>query len=66
MLGRARADQLASLECLALNRLATLAAQAEFDLVRALGLLEQAQAAAVRSGEQIDRAETHWNFAQVG
>ena len=63
---RARADRLDSLACLALNRLATLAAQAEFDLGRSLALLEQARIAAQRSGEPLDRAETFWNLAQVG
>ena len=53
-------------ECLALNRLATFAARADFDLGGALGLLEQAQVAAERCGEQRDQAETYWNLAQIG
>jgi DNA-binding SARP family transcriptional activator len=65
LLARARARGLASLECLALNRLATLAAHAEFDLERALDLLKEAQAAAHRGGLRSDQAETHWNVAQV-
>jgi DNA-binding SARP family transcriptional activator len=65
LLAHARANQLDSIECLALNRLATVAAQARMDLTSALELLNLANAAAERGGSAEDRAETDWNFALV-
>jgi DNA-binding SARP family transcriptional activator len=65
LLDVARARGLASAECLALNRLATLSAQANLDVSGALVLLGDALRAADRSGDLADRAETAWSLAQV-
>jgi len=65
MLRVARDRQHESMECLALNRLATITAHREMDLAAALGLLDAAQRIAERSGVPRDRAETEWNLAQV-
>ena len=56
---------LASLECLALNRMATVAAQSSSDFAEALELLDQAAAAAARGQSAVGVAETDWNTAQV-
>ncbi len=65
LLARARTHQDVSIECDALSRLATVAAQGFFDLGQALALLSEAQAAAKRSGDAARLAETEWNLAQV-
>jgi tetratricopeptide (TPR) repeat protein len=65
LLEHAHGTQSASLECLALNRLATLAAQADFDLGQAQQLLHRARSAADKTDDPRDRAETYWNLAQV-
>lgn len=65
LLALGRAGGLSSIACLALNRQATVTAQAVFDLPGALRLLEEADQAAEQSREAGDRAETDWNFAQI-
>lgn len=54
------------LECIALNRLATLVAQSSFDLEQSRALLEAALHLAERSRDTSGLAETEWNLAQVG
>src|SRR6266699_2409463 len=54
------------MECAALNRLATLAAQNRLDLARAEELLQQALVIAERSQNKAGVAETAWNLAQTG
>jgi hypothetical protein len=51
-------------ECAALNRLATLAETAGFDLEAQGAYLEAAQALAVASDDQAGKAETLWNLAR--
>ena len=65
LLALAQRDGNAAAECTALNRLATLAAQDVFDLTTAKNLLQQAVAAAERSGDRLALAETQWNLAQI-
>jgi predicted ATPase len=62
LLNLARGRRLDGLACLALNRLATVAAQTDQDAAAALSLLREAQLAA---RTPIDVAETEWNLAQV-
>jgi DNA-binding SARP family transcriptional activator/predicted ATPase len=52
-------------ECAALNRLATLAAQASLDFTAALVYLHEALVLAEQSGEASIMAETEWNLAQT-
>ncbi len=54
------------MECAALNRLATMAAQSNQDIVRAEELLRQALAVAEHSQNTAGMAETVWNLAQTG
>src|SRR5947208_11720751 len=54
------------MECAALNRLATQAAQSSLDLARADELLQQALAIAESSQNKAGMAETAWNLAQTG
>jgi tetratricopeptide (TPR) repeat protein len=56
---------LPALECAALNRLATLAAQDSLDLEMATGLLQDALRVAEASGDAAGVAETIWNLAQT-
>jgi tetratricopeptide (TPR) repeat protein len=66
MLATARQTTHPAMECEALNHLATLAAQAQADLVAARSLLGQALQVAEISGDRVARAETAWNLAQLG
>ncbi len=54
------------MECAALNRLATQAAESSQDLARAEELLQQALAIAESSQNKAGVAETAWNLAQIG
>jgi len=54
------------MECAALNRLATQAAQSSLDLARADELLQQALIIAESSQNKAGVAETAWNLAQTG
>lgn len=65
LLSSAREAQDAAGESIALNRLATVAAQGFFDLPHALTLLQQALAASDRSGQDARRAETEWSLSQI-
>jgi tetratricopeptide (TPR) repeat protein len=53
------------IECVALNRMATLSAQNFRDPETAMSLLQRAQRAAQDSGDRAGLAETEWNLAQV-
>lgn len=53
-------------ECVALNRLATLVVQSDFDLEAGRGYLTEAQRVAESSGDKAGLAETAWNLAQLG
>src|SRR5579859_134263 len=55
----------ASMECIALNRLATLSAQVH-DYDRAAELLAAARQVAESSGDKVGLAETEWSLAQLG
>ncbi|HKF35407.1 MAG TPA: AAA family ATPase, partial [Ktedonobacteraceae bacterium] len=66
MLALAREMHEPVMECVALNRLATLAAQSNQDVARAEELLQQALTIAERSGNTAGVAETAWNLAQTG
>ncbi|HET9920718.1 MAG TPA: AAA family ATPase, partial [Ktedonobacteraceae bacterium] len=66
LLALARALQEPVLECAALNRLATQAAQNSQNLARAEELLQQALAIAESSQNKAGVAETAWNLAQTG
>ncbi|MHB8626437.1 MAG: ATP-binding protein [Aggregatilineales bacterium] len=52
-------------ECVALNRLATLAAQSRFDLGGATVLLQAAQSLAESAGDKVGQIETESNLAQI-
>jgi DNA-binding SARP family transcriptional activator len=65
LLDVAREGGRAESECLALNRLATVAVQARMDVPAALGLLDAAREVAERDGGTSGLAETEWNLAQV-
>jgi tetratricopeptide (TPR) repeat protein len=65
MLALAREMGAATMECAALNRLATLAIHEHYDLEQAAGLLHEAQQVAERIGESVELAETQWNLAQL-
>jgi DNA-binding SARP family transcriptional activator len=65
MLALARGMGAATIECAALNRLATLAVHERFDLEQAAGLLHEALQVAERIGESVELAETQWNLAQL-
>src|SRR6266699_3047989 len=54
------------MECAALNRLATQAAEISQDLARAEELLQQALVIAESSQHKAGVAETAWNLAQIG
>jgi predicted ATPase/DNA-binding SARP family transcriptional activator len=66
LLALARALHEPVMECAALNRLATQAAQNSQDLARAEELLQQALAIAESSQNKAGVAETAWNLAQTG
>ena len=66
LLTLARALHEPVMECAALNRLATQAAQSSQDLARAEELLQQALAIAESSQNKAGVAETAWNLAQTG
>jgi tetratricopeptide (TPR) repeat protein len=66
MLTLAREMHEPAMECAALNRLATLAAQGNQDVASAEELLQQALAIAERSQNTAGVAETAWNLAQTG
>jgi len=66
LLTMARALHEPVMECAALNRLATQAAQNSLDLARAEELLQQALAIAESSQNKAGMAETAWNLAQMG
>jgi tetratricopeptide (TPR) repeat protein len=66
LLDLARQAAIPAIECDALNRLATLAAQAPADLATATTLLGRALQVAETSGERVALAETAWNLAQMG
>jgi len=66
MLTLAQERHAPAMECAALNRLATLAAQYSLDLARVEELLQQALAIAESSGNTAGVAETAWNLAQTG
>src|SRR6266699_340911 len=66
LLTLARALHEPVLECAALNRLATQAAQNSQNLARAEELLQQALAIAESSQNKAGVAETAWNLAQMG
>ena len=63
MLAYARTQKAAALECLGLNRLATVRTQGFDDPQLAIELLEQARAVAEKSGDQRGLAETEWNLS---
>jgi tetratricopeptide (TPR) repeat protein len=65
LLDLARHAAMPAMECDALNRLATLAAQAPADLATATTLLERALQVAETSGKTVALAETVWNLAQL-
>lgn len=52
-------------ECIALNRMATVAAQSTYDLDRALDLLRQALYLAKQLENPLHLAETQWNLSQT-
>jgi predicted ATPase len=52
--------------CAALNRLATLAAQANMDFESAMAHLREALSIAEQHGDIAGLAETEWNLAQIG
>jgi tetratricopeptide (TPR) repeat protein len=60
-----KSDQVES-ACVALNRLATLAAQSGFDLELSHTLLEEARQLAESYDNKAGLAETEWNLAQLG
>jgi DNA-binding SARP family transcriptional activator/predicted ATPase len=66
LLTLARALHEPVMECAALNRLATQAAQSNLDLARAEELLQQALVIAESSQNKAGVAETAWNLAQTG
>jgi DNA-binding SARP family transcriptional activator/tetratricopeptide (TPR) repeat protein len=66
LLAAARQDRQPEAECVALNRLAMLAAQAEMDYGTALAYLHEALPIAEQSGDTASLAETEWNLAQTG
>jgi tetratricopeptide (TPR) repeat protein len=66
LLTLARAWHEPVIECAALNRLATQAAESSLDLARAEDLLQQALAIAESSQNKAGEAETSWNLAQTG
>ncbi len=66
LLTLARALHEPVMECAALNRLATQAAQSSLDLTRAEELLQQALVIAESSQNKVGVAETAWNLAQTG
>jgi predicted ATPase len=66
MLELAREMHAPTMECAALNRLATFTAQTNLDVATAEELLQQALAIAESSGNTAGVAETTWNLAQTG
>jgi predicted ATPase/DNA-binding SARP family transcriptional activator len=66
LLTLARALHEPVMECAALNRLATQAAESSYNFARAEELLHQALVIAESSQNKAGVAETSWNFAQTG
>jgi DNA-binding SARP family transcriptional activator/predicted ATPase len=66
LLTLARTSHEPVMECAALNRLATQAAESRQDLARAEELLQQALVIAESSQNKAGVAETSWNLAQTG
>lgn len=65
MLAYAQEMGIPAMECLALNRLATLIVHINFDMQQAIELLEQALHVAEQSGDTFGLAETEWSLAQL-
>jgi DNA-binding SARP family transcriptional activator len=65
MLGLAQELHFPEMECVALNRLATLAVHKSFDLEQALSFLQSALQIAEAHGDIVGLAETEWGLAQV-
>ncbi len=65
MLAYAQETGIPAMECLALNRLATLIAHIDFDMKQAIEFLEQARAVAEQAGDTSSLAETEWSLAQL-
>jgi DNA-binding SARP family transcriptional activator/tetratricopeptide (TPR) repeat protein len=63
MIAYARTIEATALECLSLNRLATVYINGFKDPQRASDLLEQARAVAEKSGDRRGLAETEWNLS---
>lgn len=63
MIAYAQTIEATALECLGLNRLATVHISGFKDLKQAIALLEQARTVAEQSGDQRGLAETEWNLA---
>jgi DNA-binding SARP family transcriptional activator len=66
MLDLAQRTSRYGMACVALNRLATLAAQSELDLELSRTLLQEARQLAESHGDKAGLAETEWNLAQLG
>ena len=66
LLDLARRTNQYDIACVALNRLATIAAQSDFDLALSRTLLQEAQQLAESHGDKAGLAETEWNLAQLG
>jgi DNA-binding SARP family transcriptional activator/tetratricopeptide (TPR) repeat protein len=65
MLTVAQESSTPEMECTALNRLATLAAQVAYDMETAMEFLQQALRVAESCGDKEVLAETEWNLAQL-
>jgi len=65
LLGYARQQELLTLVCMTLNRLAILAVQQSYDKAQVRALLEEACQVAQISHDQRALAETEWNLAQI-
>jgi tetratricopeptide (TPR) repeat protein len=63
MIDYSQAVEAAALECLGLNRLATVYINGFKDLPQAVALLEQARTVAEKSGDRRGLAETEWNLS---
>ncbi len=63
MIAHGRTIEAPALECLGLNRLATVAINGFKDPQQAVALLEQARAVAEQSGDRPGLAETEWNLS---
>ena len=65
MLAFAQASHLPEMECVALNRLATVMIHKTYDLEQAMSLLQQALQVAESSNDTTGLAETEWSIAQL-